>query len=183
MKRAVSVGVVGVVLVFAAAAYAATITCQGGRCEGTPDRDQITGTLEPDAIYGLGQEDRVEALGGHDEVWGGGSGDTLLGGPGSDDLHGGRGDELIRGKQGDDRIFGDRNPPFGFPNRPERSIEELHDLAPNDADAVFGGRGRESIRLDDGDGEDYAHCGRGGRGTATVDAGDEVDNCDQVFVP
>jgi hypothetical protein len=44
-----------------AIAYAASVTCDGGRCEDTEEADDITGSLQVDAIYAKAGDDDVRA--------------------------------------------------------------------------------------------------------------------------
>jgi Ca2+-binding RTX toxin-like protein len=173
MKRAAWIGTIGVVLVLAAAAYAATITCDGGRCEGTNEPDQITGSKQPDVIYARGASDRVEAEAGHDWVAGEEGVDFLRGGTGSDTLHGNKRADFLRGGRGDDHLYGDNDPLAGRPG-----IEIILDFEERDSDVAYGGIGDEEIHVDDDDGNDYVNCGPDG-GEAFTDRGDVVENCDR----
>ena len=79
MRRAsILAAVVAVpVVAFVGVASAAVITCTGGRCEGTPQSDGITGTDVRDGIFALNGYDEVFARAGQDELNGGNLGDTL----------------------------------------------------------------------------------------------------------
>ena len=97
MRRAsMLAAVVAVLLVaFAGVASAAVIACTGGRCEGTPQADGITGTDLRDRIFAFNGFDEVLAGAGRDELNGGNLGDRLGGEDGSDTYFGGSGaDEL-----------------------------------------------------------------------------------------
>ncbi len=48
------------------AALAATISCDGGVCEGTNDPDKLTGSASRDVMYGRAGNDRLRGNGGDD---------------------------------------------------------------------------------------------------------------------
>jgi hypothetical protein len=162
----------------AAVAYAAVIQCTGNPCVGTDEPDQITGTLQRDRIFARDGADDVIARQGNDYVKAGagddgvsvgGGNDEALGVGGDDDLGGGAGDDVLRG--GDSSSGG---PTAAGPTPP---AETLSDKAGPDADDVFGGPGGEDIDVQDGDDDDFAHCGPadGGAGSVAADPGDTVD--------
>jgi hypothetical protein len=180
MRRVVFIGTVVMMLALAAAAYAAVIACDGGPCQGTDEADTITGSKQGDNIFaGLGADD-VDARTGHDFVRGAEGGDFILGAGGEDTLRGHRGYDFIVGGRGDDFIFGHGNPEqpvtAGRVTASGGPEEVLWDESPNDADAVYGGAGFESIDVNDGDGDDYVNCGTGGA-FVSADKGDVLDDC------
>jgi Ca2+-binding RTX toxin-like protein len=137
------------VMVAATAAIAATITCTGGFCEGTPQRDEITGSSFRDDIHAKASVDLVNALGGNDLVqlaMGGTPVDMefVEGGIGSDELRGGRGsDELDDFEPANiddtDRLFGQENDDF------------LYAVDGDSNDTLNGGPGADDCYGDDGD--------------------------------
>ncbi len=126
MRRAflTVLAMVMVIALAATAAIAATISCTGGLCEGTPQRDKITGSNSADDIRAKASVDLVDARDGRDEVRLGAGGTPVdmefaEGGRGRDELHGGSGgDELADFVPSDindtDRLFGERNDDFLF---------------------------------------------------------------------
>jgi Ca2+-binding RTX toxin-like protein len=95
-------------LVVPAAAYAATIACDGGRCEGTKKPDQMTTepAAEGDNIFGKGGGDtiRESSFAGSEQ-----QNDDVHGGAGRDDIDfspaaSGVDQDLIYGGDGDDTI-------------------------------------------------------------------------------
>jgi Ca2+-binding RTX toxin-like protein len=104
MRRALSLAVVGAVLVvaFAGVALAATIQCTGGPCFGTNNPDQITGSA---------QADQIEARAGDDTVNAGTGGDDLFGDQGNDTIDAldtpPLRDTLVSGGTGNDTCFFD----------------------------------------------------------------------------
>jgi hypothetical protein len=143
------------VMLAATAAIAATITCTGGFCEGTPERDEITGSSSRDSIFARGSVDLVDALGGNDFVQLGLGGtpvdmEFVEGGIGSDELRGGRGSD------------------------------QLDDFEPaniDDTDLLFGEGNDDFLYAVDGDSNDTL---KGGWGTDDCygDPGDEIVNCE-----
>lgn len=115
MKRlSILLAVMALALTMAAGvAYAATITCDGGDCNGTTEDDTITGSVNRDEIDARAGDDFVNARAGFDrvfgqagvdELYGGGNGDFVGGGPGRDTVVGGSGEDGMYGADGDDRI-------------------------------------------------------------------------------
>ena len=89
-----------VLLMVAGVAVAKTFTCTTTNCDGTSERDVITGNDKDQTFY-------LKA--GNDEAYGRGGADTVYGDGGSDRMegNGGRDDIRDRGGQGDDdRAFG-----------------------------------------------------------------------------
>jgi hypothetical protein len=174
MRRVAFIGTMAVMLVLAAVAYAASVTCDGGRCEGTDENDQITGSLQVDAIYAKAGEDEVRARTGHDLVRAGGGGDFIEGAVGADTLRGGPGGDFLDGGQGDDHIYGQDG---GVIVAGVSFTEVLFDFEPNDADAVYGGPGYEAVNVEDGDGDDYVDCGADRGRVLGSDEGDVIEHC------
>jgi Ca2+-binding RTX toxin-like protein len=137
------------------------INCDPDRakCQGTDERDHISGSNSGDNIYAdrddgdnNGRADVVEADAGDDIV---------RGQEGNDELGGGEDDDTLYGNIGDDEIF-DR---FAF--------------GPDDEDTVYGASGDDEIDVLDGDGDDVVSCGTG-RDRVWADPGDDVKgNCER----
>ena len=180
-RRVVFLGTAVALLVLATVAYAASVTCDGGRCEGTDEADQITGSFGPDTIFADAGFDDVGAKPGHDFVQGAEGEDTIKGGRGEDTLRGNSGSDVVNGGRVDDNLDGGGNPdeppvPSSAGPAPQPD-EQLTDTAPNDADSVYGGPGFESINVGDGDGDDYINCGPDGGTVNGYDVGDDIVNC------
>lgn len=153
MARVVAVGALMVAL-FATAAYAATITCDGGPCSGTNNNDQITGSTGRDQIDAMGGADNVKAAEQNDTVYGRGAGDTIEGGADDDTLYGGRAQDTVE----------DVVPPNN-----------------NDTDTLYGGKGDDTLNAQDGDPKDTVDGGPGLNDRCKVDNGDARVNCEQVL--
>jgi Ca2+-binding RTX toxin-like protein len=128
MRRALllTATVASALILSAGVAFAQSISCQGGSCEGTPEGDLMTGSPIDDSIFARGGADVVHARAGDDSVFGGPRADTLYGESGIDELFGGTGaDTLYEGSnnepdqwlgstlcggRGDDRLYGGRGP-------------------------------------------------------------------------
>ena len=84
------------VAIFATAAYAASIDCSGGTCNGTGENDQLFESSGNDQMYGFRGEDILFA-----NITGGDR-DKLYGGRGNDALRAddGDGDDLVEGGRG-----------------------------------------------------------------------------------
>jgi RTX calcium-binding nonapeptide repeat (4 copies) len=147
--------VVATVMLAATAAIAATITCSGGICNGTPERDEITGSTSQDSINAMGSVDIVSANKGADWVQLGGGGtpkdmEFVEGGSGSDELHGGAGSD------------------------------ELDDFTPaaiDDTDLLFGGDNDDFLYAVDGDSNDTLSGGPGAD-DCYGDPGDKIVDCE-----
>jgi Ca2+-binding RTX toxin-like protein len=190
MRRAVLVSVVGSVLLvaFAGVALAAVITCTGGRCEGTPEADEIHGTAVVDLIFALGGNDTVDALGGqdelngqngNDELLGGNNGDTYNGGQGSDYesdfftfndivtnsgrdvMNGGINSDYMEGNTGADILRGQGDDECGGP-------EDVEMFGDEGNDQLYGGTGRDCMEGEEGTDEHY-----GGDDNDFIDAVDD----------
>ncbi len=97
MRRGAVAGIAAVltVMIGVGVAVAASISCTGGRCEGTDGPDQIRGTDERDVIFGRGNRDEIFARDGRDELHGNGSGDSLCGEHHADFYNGGKQADLL----------------------------------------------------------------------------------------
>jgi Ca2+-binding RTX toxin-like protein len=147
--------VVTTVMLAATAAIAATITCTGGICNGTSDRDEITGSTSSDAIIARGSVDLVRARGGDDYVQLGMGGTPVD----MEFVEGGRGDDVLHGSWGSD---------------------QLNDFKPadiGDTDQLFGGPNDDFLYAVDGDGNDLL---KGGDGADDCygDPGDKIVACE-----
>lgn len=198
MNRALAMlGAIGAALALVAGvAYADEISCDGGRCEGTENRDRIFGSFVRDEIYALGGADNVRAYEGRDFVDGGGQPDDIRlgdghdrghGGPVGDDIYGGPGNDRLRGGKGTDGLIGESGDDVlraGVGGEPQPGpggivSEYLEDRATNDQDTVYGGPGAEFALVEDGDGRDFVNCGRGRYDLVEADPGDVVKNCEE----
>ena len=196
----------GVVAAAGAASNVVTnvIACDGGRCEGTDDRDTIVASNKPERVFGEGGDDDIEldvvfASGSSDEAYGGpgrdcidggGGGDLMIGGPGDDNraceftafvdplaaLTGGPGDDRIEGGSGDDTMNGifDDDTLLGGSGN-----DLLRDPSPLDKDRLFGGSGRDTLDARDGDGDDLIDGGTGSD-DCTGDQNDQFVNCERI---
>jgi Ca2+-binding RTX toxin-like protein len=143
------------VMLAATAAIAATITCTGGLCSGTPQRDEITGSTSADAIIAKARVDIVRARAGNDYVQLGGGGTPVD-------------KEFVEGGRGDDELLGGRGG------------DQLNDFNPadiGDTDRLFGGPNDDFLYAVDGDGNDTL---KGGPGADDCygDAGDKIVACE-----
>lgn len=95
--RSITILLLGLALLTAPAARAAT--CNGLTCtiEGTAGDDMLFGTSGPDVICGLQGNDKIFASGGND---------TICGGLGNDEMHGEFGTDLILAEPGFDSFDG-----------------------------------------------------------------------------
>jgi Ca2+-binding RTX toxin-like protein len=155
------------------------IQCDGGSCEGTDGRDQITGTDEQDQILAKDGSDQVDARARDDEVRGARGRDVLFGDSpergadtrrdGDDELNGGRGSDFLVGFGGSDLLVGGRGPD---------GIDANDDSSQNPGeDTVRGGSGDDRIFAQDGF-EDTIDCGED-FDTVFFDVGiDTVVNCE-----
>jgi Ca2+-binding RTX toxin-like protein len=111
-----------ILLVAAGGAVADTFTCTTATCNGTDERDVITGNRKAQTFNLYDGDDVAYGKRGADEVRGGWDDDVLLGKRGADlltdrvdegdyDEHfGGRGNDVIRADDGDERDSGDCGP-------------------------------------------------------------------------
>ncbi len=180
------------------------ITCNGGRCEGTPGRDTIVASNNAEHVIGKGGDDDIEldavfpsgsadvGLGGRgrDCIDGGAGGDLMIGGPGDDNrpceftafvdpqaaLTGGPGNDRIYGGSGNDSMNGIFDDDLLLGGTGD---DLLRDGSPQDKDRLFGGRGRDTLDARDGDGNDLVNGGPG-RDDCSGDRNDRFVNCEQV---
>jgi len=87
------------VAIFATAAYAATITCTGGTCNGTSRSDTLKESSGDDQMYGFRGADLIDArtYGGDEDIGYGGGGDDKVkvnDGDFEDTANGGGGSDL-----------------------------------------------------------------------------------------
>jgi Ca2+-binding RTX toxin-like protein len=143
------------IALFATAAIAATVICSGGLCEGTPDRDEITGSNTEDEIRANESVDLVAARGGSDEVRLGRGGTPA-------DM------EFVEGGFGHDKLGGGRGG------------DELNDFDPsdiNDTDLLSGGKNDDFLFAQDGDDNDTLDGGPGAD-DCFGDPGDRIIDCE-----
>lgn len=159
--------VVLALVVGSGAALAATISCDGGLCEGTKDPDKLTGSAAQDVMYGFRGDDKLYGNGGDDRMYGGERRDLLRGGHGNDDMYGGPGNDDFYGEAGADYFTGDRGRDrmAGGPGR----------------DRLYGGLDDDTIASQDGV-FDVVDCGPGNYDAVVIDRGlDSIRNCENVY--
>ena len=115
----------------------------------------VLGDLGNDTVRTGAGPDFVNGAGGLDRVWGGGGNDWIRTGLGNDVIYGEAGDDWLVGVDGNDRVYG----------------------GPGN-DRVGGSNGNDILQGDAG--RDYVLCGDG-VDTATVDAEDEIRDCENVL--
>lgn len=108
MRRAIlmSTMLVSAVLLLAGVAYAATITCTGGDCNGTNEADTMNGSPIDDKMLAMDGGDTLNGEGGMDALKGQGGGDQIFGGEGNDKVKGGFGMDRVEGGDGNDLVRG-----------------------------------------------------------------------------
>jgi Ca2+-binding RTX toxin-like protein len=183
------------------------ITCEGGRCEGTEEKDTIVANNATQQIFGFGGDDDIEldaiftsgssdtAFGGEgrDCIDGGAGNDLMIGGPGDDNrpceftafvdpqaaLTGGPGDDTILGGPGNDSMNGifDDDTLFGGPGD-----DLLRDTSVGDKDRLYGGDGNDTLDARDGDGNDLID-GSPGKDDCSGDPTDTFVNCESITLP
>ena len=161
------VAMVVALVVGSGAALAATISCDGGRCEGTRGPDKLTGSPLRDVMYGFGADDKLYGNRGGDEMYGGSGKDVLRGGRGDDDMFGGPDNDDFYGGSGADYFYGSsgRDRMTGGPGR----------------DQLLGGLDDDTIASQDGV-FDVVNCGPGSYDAVVIDRGlDRVRNCENVY--
>ena len=146
-------------------AWAATIQCPGGFCQGTAKSDVIRGTDAFDRIIAWGGNDTVSGFGTGDEIYGVFGNDKLSGGPGGDYLDGGPGNDKLSGDVGND------------------IIDAIEPEGTTGIDRVSGGEGDyNTVRANDGQ-VDHIRCG-GVTDTVVFDEGlDRVSPDCEVLIP
>jgi Ca2+-binding RTX toxin-like protein len=178
--------------------------CEGGRCEGTQDKDTLIGNNATQRFVALGGDDDIEldeiftsgsgdaAFGGEgrDCIDGGAGNDLMVGGPGDDNrpceftafvdpqagLTGGPGDDTIHGGDGNDSMNGifDDDKLFGGPGD-----DLLRDTSTGDKDRLFGGPGNDTLDARDGVGADLID-GGAGKDSCSGDSIDTFVNCESI---
>ena len=146
----------------ATAAIAAVVTCTGGICNGTPDRDEITGSTTADDIRARGSVDLVSARAGADVVRLGPGGtprdmEFAEGGLGRDQLYGGTGGDELNDFQPTD----DNDQPIVI----------------DDRDQLYGGKNDDFLYAIDGDSRDTLNGGPGAD-DCYGDPEDTIVNCE-----
>lgn len=182
-------------------AVAVTKTCSTNPCRGTDSDDILTGTNAANEIRALKGNDVIVARAGNDRLYGDdgadalygqGDNDIIYGGSGNDNfktqfdvdpngpdikpnppfgagLHGGVGDDTLYGQEGDDDVIGNDG------------IDTLDDSSPenkNDWDRAFGGEGKDTINVADGDTRDEVSCDEDAVSTTHI----ENDSRDKVTI-
>ena len=143
---------------------------------GTPARDIVLAGDGDDVIRGMGGSDIVCGGRGDDTIRGGNGNDILYGGPGADTLLGNDGHDWLNGQQGNDELRGGRmqDTHIGGPGN------HLLDAVTGDTgaiDHVFGDAGNDTLRTDDGAGNDSG-AGGANADTCSTDAADHVSSCE-----
>ena len=152
---------VAALVVGSGAALAATINCDGGRCEGTRGPDKLTGSPVRDVMYGFGADDKLYGNRGDDEMYGGSGrdllhgghgGDEMYGGPSNDDFYGEAGHDYFSGDRGRDRMAGGQGRDHLYGGLDDDTIAsqdgvfDVLDCGPGNYDAVVIDRGLDSVR-------------------------------------
>ncbi len=209
VSKTVRIVVVGALLLLLTAGAAVAqdvvgkvIRCDGGRCEGTDDRDTIVASDRSEEVFAKAGDDDIEldatiAIGSDDVAYGdlgrdcidGGAGDDLMiGGPGDDNrpceftafvnpraaLTSGPGDDTIEGGPGDDSMDGIADDDTLIGGEGNDLIEDFQQL---DSDTLLGGEGNDTLNATDGDRDDLVDGGPG-RDECSGDAGDTFRNCE-----
>jgi Ca2+-binding RTX toxin-like protein len=184
--------------------FSNVVTCTGGRCEGTDDKDTLVALNKADWISGGGGDDDIEldaffltgssdvGIGGpgRDCIDGGGGNDLMLGGAGDDNrtcefaafvdpkaaLTGGPGNDRIDGGPGNDSMNGifDDDTLIGGTGN-----DLLEDASPSDNDRLFGGQGSDRLDARDGDSHDLLD-GGAGIDDCSGDMKDRFVNCENI---
>ena len=156
-------------LAWSGAAFAGHEDCThggaGSNITGTNGNDTCNGTSAGENMFGREGADRFTGFGGFDDLNMGNGHDYANGSEGADAVHGDTGNDRINGNDGDDNV---------------RDIGGA-----SDHDHGCDGPGVDSIRLDDGDGQDtwYNYPDGDGEFEVVLDAGDDISdnnsNCPQ----
>ena len=146
----------------AGAAYAATIYCGGGTCNGTSNPDTMYGTGGTDYISGNGGADTINADSGDDSLYGNNGDDNLSAGYGNDVLNGAAGaDSLNAGPGADSLDGGTNNSTYG--------------------DILAGDPGNDQLYSHLDFGAPDGLFGRQDSDQCFVGTNDVVDNCEAIF--
>lgn len=173
---------IAVLAVFAAVAYAATIT-------GKDTSENLRGTNQTDTINANGGDDKVNARraddtitgdAGNDLLFAGFGNDTSDGGEGDDKMHGGHGNDTQNGGPGNDTIYAGRG--VDVSNGGDGN-DRLWALAHADTrkagvDTLDGGNGDDVFRTRDGE-ADVITCGEG-NDTAFLDRKDVISDASEA---
>ena len=167
-----SLALIAVLLI--AVVPAATVSAQGGTCQGEPATivgttgdDRLVGTDGDDVIVALGGDDVISGRQGNDLICAGWGADTITGGTGDDRIFAGPGSDHVTGGDGDDHLA-------GGPGR-DTLIGNVG------ADTLAGGQRADSLQ--GGLGEDTLKGGAGpdrlvgGEGADALDGGAGRDTC------
>jgi acid phosphatase type 7 len=122
----------------------------GGPCtiRGTDGDDRLVGTRRRDVICGLAGNDTIFGLGANDVLRGGAGNDVIRGGRGRDRLYGNKGNDRLYGQSGSDRLVGGVGRDRLYGNRGNDSFSARDHRR---RERVFGGRGRDTAKIDRGD--------------------------------
>ncbi len=209
MSKTFRLMVVGALLLLSSAGVAVAqnatgnlVRCDGGRCEGTEERDVFLSSDRSEEVIAKGGDDDIELdetiAGGSDDVAFGGLGrdcidggagdDLMIGGPGDDNrpceftafvnpraaMTGGPGDDTIDGGPGDDTMDGIADDDTLIGGKGNDLIEDFQSL---DSDRLFGDDGDDTLNATDGDGTDLVD-GGAGKDDCSGDPGDTIRNCE-----
>ncbi len=209
MNKTFRLLVVGALLLLSTAGVAVAqnvtgnrVRCDGGRCEGTEERDIFLSSDRSEEVIAKGGDDDIELdetiAGGSDDVAFGGLGrdcidggagdDLMIGGPGDDNrpceftafvnpraaMTGGPGDDTIDGGPGDDTMDGIADDDTLIGREGNDLIEDFQSL---DSDRLFGDDGDDTLNATDGDGTDLVD-GGAGKDDCSGDRGDTIRNCE-----
>lgn len=127
--------------------------------------NNLVGTNRDDTILGRGGDDELRGRDGNDVLDGGNGRDRLFGGDGNDTLSGGNGRDYLDGGNGRDRSYGG--------NGDDTLVVDRHDRTAD------GGRGTDTVRLDDG-GHRYDHHDRHHDDNTVFDLRGVVTNVENI---
>jgi Ca2+-binding RTX toxin-like protein len=150
---------IALLVVSAGVALAATITCEGGGCFGTPNDDKMFGSANADVMFADAGNDKAHGRDGNDVVFADAGNDTVYGSDGEDWLEGASGSDTLVGGSGNDVLDAETlESPLGSPDT----------IRAGAGDDFIAARNGKSDRIDCGAGDD----------AAATDESDEVSkNC------
>lgn len=168
----------GLALLLAGVALAATVTCSGALdCYGTEGDDTIKGTKADELIYGLGGSDTINGNGGSDDMFGDG---TVTGDPnpaldGNDQMDGGSDADRLYGFGGSDTLIGGSS--FDYIDAEYGETPEV----PGTHNTIRAGSGNDTVAATNGV-PDSIDCSPGKSDTVRFDGSlDTVaNNCEQL---